>query len=66
MKRLALLGCFIIEEASCDGLMSGVELQRLLGTQGVIFDRLLAAIGEEHGARPRCAWSPPGKGRLSG
>jgi PucR C-terminal helix-turn-helix domain/GGDEF-like domain len=44
----SLLGYFIVEEASKDGLMSGGELQRLLGTQAVIFDRLLGAIGEEH------------------
>jgi PucR C-terminal helix-turn-helix domain/GGDEF-like domain len=44
----SLLGYFMIEEASSDGLMSGAELQRLLGAQAVIFDRLLAAIGEEH------------------
>jgi PucR C-terminal helix-turn-helix domain/GGDEF-like domain len=44
----SLLGYFLIEEASREGLMSGAELQRLLGTQAVIFDRLLAAIGEEH------------------
>ncbi len=44
----SLLGYFIVEEASRDNLMNGAELQRLLGTQAVVFDRLLAAIGEEH------------------
>lgn len=44
----SLLGYFLIEEGSKDNLMSGAELQRLLGTQAVIFDRLLAAISEEH------------------
>jgi hypothetical protein len=44
----SLLGYFIIEEASKGGLMDGAELQRLLGTQAALFDRLLAAIGEEH------------------
>jgi hypothetical protein len=44
----SLLGYFMIEEASKDNLIGGTELQRLLGTQAVIFDRLLAAISEEH------------------
>lgn len=44
----SLLGYFIVEEASKDGLMSGPELQRLLGMQAVIFDRLLAAVSDEH------------------
>jgi DNA-binding CsgD family transcriptional regulator len=42
----SLLGYLIVEEAT--GLMDGPELQRLLGAQAVVFDRLLAAIGEEH------------------
>lgn len=45
----SLLGYFLIEEASRDGLMDGAELQRLLGTQTVYFDRLIGAISEEHG-----------------
>jgi len=44
----SVLGYFIMEEASRDGLMGGSELQRLVGTQTAVFDRLLAAIGEEH------------------
>jgi PucR-like helix-turn-helix protein/diguanylate cyclase with GGDEF domain len=44
----SLLGYFIIEEASRDGLMDGAELQRLLAAQAVIFDRLLRTVSEEH------------------
>ncbi len=44
----SLLGYFLIEEASRDGLIGGAELQRLLGRQANLFDLLLAAVGEEH------------------
>jgi len=43
-----LLGYFTIEEAGKDGLMDPTELKRLLAVQASLFDRLLAAIGEEH------------------
>jgi len=43
-----LLGYFTIEEAGRDGLMDPTELKRLLAVQASLFDRLLAAIGEEH------------------
>ncbi|HEU4906973.1 MAG TPA: helix-turn-helix domain-containing protein [Solirubrobacterales bacterium] len=43
----SLLGYFLVEEASEDGL-SGPALQRLVGNQAGTFDRLLAAVGEEH------------------
>lgn len=44
----SLLGFHLIEQASKDGLMDGEGLQRLTATQSAHFDRLLAAIGEEH------------------
>ncbi len=44
----ALLGDFLIEEVEAMGL-KGAELKRLLRTQAVLFERLLAAVGEEHG-----------------
>lgn len=44
----SLLGYFILEEATHAGLTDGDELKRLLGAHAGIFDRLLAAIGEEH------------------
>ena len=47
----ALLGDFLIEEVE-ERDLQGVALKRLLRTQAAIFDRLLAAIGEEH-ARER-------------
>jgi hypothetical protein len=43
-----LLGYFTIEEAGRDDLMDPTELKRLLAVQASLFDRLLAAIGEEH------------------
>lgn len=43
----ALLGDFLIGEAERGGLR-GAALQRLLRTQATLFDRLLAAVGEEH------------------
>jgi len=45
----SLLGFHLIEEASRDGLMRGADLQRLTAAQSAHFDRLLAAVGEEHG-----------------
>jgi hypothetical protein len=45
----SLLGFFLIEEASRDRLLSGAELQRLTAAQAAFFDRLLAAVAEEHG-----------------
>jgi GGDEF-like domain/PucR C-terminal helix-turn-helix domain len=43
---------FIVEEAERDGAISAARLPVLLRSQGVLFDRLLAAISEEH-ARER-------------
>ncbi|HEU4905422.1 MAG TPA: helix-turn-helix domain-containing protein [Solirubrobacterales bacterium] len=43
----SLLGYFLIDEASKDGL-SGPALQRLAGNQAGNFDRLLVAVSEEH------------------
>lgn len=45
----SLLGYFILEEAGAAGLTDGDELKRLLGAHAGLFDRLLAAVGEEHG-----------------
>lgn len=44
----ALLGDYLIEEAERDKALQGAVLKRLLRSQAVIFDRLLAAISEEH------------------
>ncbi|HEU4904609.1 MAG TPA: helix-turn-helix domain-containing protein [Solirubrobacterales bacterium] len=44
----SLLGYFILEEASNAAIADGAELQRLLGSHAGIFDRLLAAVAEEH------------------
>lgn len=44
----SLLGHFILEEAGREGLDDGAELKRLLGVHAGLFDRLLAAVGEEH------------------
>ena len=43
----SVLAYFITEEASKDGL-SGPAQQRLIAVQAAAFDRLLAAVGEEH------------------
>jgi hypothetical protein len=43
----ALIGDYLIEEAERGGI-KGAALQRLLRTQAALFDRLLAAISEEH------------------
>ena len=44
----SLLGYFLVEEAGGEGHISGAELQRLVASLTALFDRLLAAIGEEH------------------
>jgi len=44
----ALLGDFLVEEAEGGRLLRGAALQRLLRTQATLFDRLLAAVSEEH------------------
>jgi len=44
----ALLRDFLIEEAEA-GSIEGAELKRALALQSTLFDRLLAAISEEHG-----------------
>jgi hypothetical protein len=44
----ALLGDFLIEEVEAQSMLGGVELKRLLRAQASIFDRLLAAVSEEH------------------
>lgn len=44
----SLLSYFLVEEAGGKGHISGAELQRLVASLTVLFDRLLAAIGEEH------------------
>lgn len=49
------LGYFLIEEAGREGLMSGARLQRLIAAQASLFDRLLAAIGEEHARESRAS-----------
>ncbi|HEY5815444.1 MAG TPA: helix-turn-helix domain-containing protein [Solirubrobacterales bacterium] len=43
-----LLGDVLIEETQDDELLRGEELKRLLRSQAALFDRLLAAVGEEH------------------
>ncbi len=47
----ALLGDFLIEEAERAGL-DGPALKRLLRSQAVLFDRLIATIGGEYGREP--------------
>lgn len=44
----ALLGDFLVEEAEAEGIEPGGVLKRLLQAQAASFDRLLAAISEEH------------------
>ncbi len=44
----ALLGDFVLEEAQEKGLLQGEPLKRLLRAQAARFDRLLAAVSEEH------------------
>jgi hypothetical protein len=48
----ALLGDFLIEEAHRVDL-KGRDLQRLLRTQATLFDRLLAAVSDEHARESR-------------
>lgn len=43
-----LLGDFLIEEAEAVGLPRGAELKRLSRSLAAAFDRLLAAVSEEH------------------
>jgi hypothetical protein len=43
-----LLGDFIIREASTGDLLKGGDLQRVARDQAALFDRLVAAITEEH------------------
>lgn len=50
----ALLGDFLVAEAEGGRLLRGAALQRLLRTQAALFDRLLAAISDEH-RREGCA-----------
>jgi hypothetical protein len=45
----ALLGDFMVEEVERGDLPIGVDLKRLLRDQATLFDRLLAAVSEEHG-----------------
>lgn len=42
-----LLGDFLMQEAQ-DGPFAGAALQRIVRTQAILFDRLVAAITEEH------------------
>jgi len=44
----ALLGDFLVESARKGGLFDGTQLTPVLRAQAALFDRLLAAIGEEH------------------
>lgn len=48
----SLLGFYLMEEAGRDDLIGGAELQSLIAANAATFDRLLAAVGEEH-ARER-------------
>jgi hypothetical protein len=43
-----LLTEFVIEELEASGLLGGSGLQRLLCGQAALFDRLIAAVSEEH------------------
>lgn len=44
----SLLVDFLVEEAGRSGLLAGMELQSLLRSSATLFDRLLAAVSEEH------------------
>lgn len=44
----SLLGDFLIEEVEAGDLLRGSALKRLLRAQAALFDRLLAAVSEEH------------------
>lgn len=43
-----LVGDFVLEEAQEGDLLHGAALKRLLRAQATVFDRLLAAVSEEH------------------
>ncbi len=45
----ALFGDFVLEEAQVEGNLRDASLKRLLRAQATLFDRLLAAVSEEHG-----------------
>ncbi len=49
----ALLGDFLVQEAEGAGMRAG-ELKGLLRSHAMLLDRLLAAVGEEHGREERC------------
>jgi len=51
-----LLGRYMIEESDREPLLGGAEMQHLLRDQATTFDRLTAAVAEEHGreAAERC------------
>lgn len=57
----SLIGYFLIEEVSDSGLMSGAEMRRLAASQAALFDRLLAAIGEEHARETQARRFSPGR-----
>lgn len=61
----SLLGYFVLEEAGNAGMTDGTELQRLLGAHAGIFDRLLAAVGEEHARELEACASAAGGRRLA-
>lgn len=44
-----ILGDFLVEEAEAQGLRRGAELKCILRSLAGVFDRLLAAVSEEHG-----------------
>lgn len=48
MAGNALLGDFVIEAAESQGALRGPVLRRLMRTQASVFDRLLAAVTDEH------------------
>lgn len=52
----SLLGDFLIEEADRSDAMDGSELKRLLRTQAVLFDRLIAAVSDEHSREADSRW----------
>jgi hypothetical protein len=43
-----LLNDFLLEEAAQTGLIGGAALRRMIRSQAALFDRLLAAVSEEH------------------
>jgi hypothetical protein len=50
----ALLSEFIIAEAEDGGLLQGTALTQLLFGQAAVFDRLVAAVSEEHAREAAC------------